>query len=194
MPETPVYLIVGLGNPGAAYDGTRHNIGFRVADALARSFSISLTEEKFDAQIGHGRIENIRAVLVKPMLFMNRSGPPVHALSKELGISVRNIMVIHDDMDLDLGRIKIKEKGGHGGHRGIRSLTDAFDGGDFVRLRIGIGRPAEGADVVDHVLGQFTADESALADQLVTRARDAVVTVLCKGTKEGMNVFNRKTF
>jgi PTH1 family peptidyl-tRNA hydrolase len=110
-----------------------------------------------------------------------------------MGICIRDILVIHDDMDLDFGRIKIKEKGGCGGHRGIKSLIDAFEGDDFIRLRMGIGRPAPGVSVIDYVLSRFDPDKEEKMDQLFTRAREAIVTILCKGTKEGMNAFNRKT-
>lgn len=187
------FLIAGLGNPGIDYEKTRHNIGFILIDELADFFSIPFTESKFDCLTGQGFIENKKVVLVKPMKFMNRSGPPVHMLSKFLEICIRDIIVIHDDMDLDYGRIKIKEKGGHGGHKGIKSLIDAFGGDDFVRLRMGIGRPDPGVSVIDHVLGRFDPDKEKKTNQLFTRARGAVVTILCKGTKEGMNAFNRKT-
>jgi len=100
--------------------------------------------------------------------------------------------VIHDDMDLEFGRIRIKEKGGSGGHKGIKSLSDALGGGDFVRIRMGIGRPAPRFSVTDYVLGKFRQDESEILDDFVKRAGDALVTILCKGTKEGMNAFNRK--
>ncbi|GBC62181.1 aminoacyl-tRNA hydrolase [Desulfonema ishimotonii] len=192
MPKASDRLIVGLGNPGSTYARTRHNIGFMTIDEIAREFSVTITGNQFGAAVGHGHIGGVRIVLAKPMLFMNRSGPPVLALSEALGTETENMLVIHDDMDLDLGRIKIKEKGGHGGHKGIRSLTDALGTGDFVRLRMGIGRPGIGADVVDHVLGEFTSEESARVTEQITRARDAVVTILCKGTRESMNIFNRK--
>jgi PTH1 family peptidyl-tRNA hydrolase len=105
-------------------------------------------------------------------------------------IPSKEMVVIHDDIDLVFGRLKIKEKGGHGGHNGVRSLIDALGAGDFVRLRIGIGRSEIGSDVVDHVLGRFSAQEKTALADVITRARDAVVTILCKGTKEGMNRFN----
>jgi PTH1 family peptidyl-tRNA hydrolase len=102
-------------------------------------------------------------------------------------------MVVHDDMDLDFGRIKIKEKGGHGGHKGIKSLIDTFEGDDFVRLRIGIGRPEPGISVIDHVLDRFDPDKEKKTNLIFKQARDAIVKILCKGTKEGMNTFNRKS-
>jgi len=164
-----------------------------VVDEIAKSFSISVDERKPDLLVGRGTIDSCDAVLAKPMAFMNRSGPPVLLLLKKLGLTVEELMVIHDDIDLAFGRIKIKEKGGHGGHRGITSLMNALGSGDFNRLRMGIGRPAPGAEVVDHVLGGFTADEAERLPRFIDRGREAAVTVLCKGTKEGMNRFNCNT-
>lgn len=175
------------------YEKTRHNIGFMVIDNLAQYFSIPFTENRFSSLTGHGFIENTEVFLVKPLDFMNRSGPPVYLLSKFMGICIKDIIVIHDDMDIDYGKIKIKEKGGHGGHKGIKSLIDTFQGDDFVRLRMGIGHPDPGVNVIDHVLGRFCPDKEKKMDQLFTQAREAIVTILCKGTKEGMNAFNRKT-
>jgi PTH1 family peptidyl-tRNA hydrolase len=100
------------------------------------------------------------------------------------------MLVVHDDIDLAFGRIKIKEKGGDGGHKGVRSLTDAFGGGDFIRLRIGVGRSGKESNTADYVLGRFTGEETEFLDQILANARDAVVTVLCKGAKDGMNLFN----
>jgi PTH1 family peptidyl-tRNA hydrolase len=104
-----------------------------------------------------------------------------------------DLLVIHDDIDLAFGRLKIKEKGGHGGHKGIKSLTDTLGGGEFSRLRIGMGRPEAGRDVADYVLGRFSPDEAKILPEIIRTARDAVVTILCKGTKEGMNRFNSKS-
>ncbi|MBW2449966.1 MAG: aminoacyl-tRNA hydrolase, partial [Deltaproteobacteria bacterium] len=103
-----------------------------------------------------------------------------------------DILVVHDDIDLEFGRLKIKEKGGDGGHKGVRSIIDAFGGGDFTRLRIGVGRPGFGGDAADYVLGKFTLEERQMLSHIITTAKDAIVTTLCKGTKEGMNRFNDK--
>jgi PTH1 family peptidyl-tRNA hydrolase len=192
-PQGRLRLVVGLGNPGATYAATRHNIGFRVLDRLAAEFGIAVTREKFTAVFGRGRIEGVDVVLAKPLAFMNRSGPPVRSLTEFFRISSQDLLVVHDDIDLDYGRLKIKEKGGHGGHNGIRSLIDAFGGGDFVRLRVGIGRSETGKQpVADYVLDQFTREEAAELPRIIERARDAVVTILCKGTRIGMNLFNTK--
>ncbi len=187
-----VRLVVGLGNPGREYEKTRHNAGFIAVDNIAQAFSISLDKRKFNPVFGKGLIEGVDVILAKPMAFMNKSGPPVQNLAGYFKILFKDMLVIHDDIDLDFGRIKIIEKGGHGGHNGVRSLMDAFGGGDFSRIRIGIGRSGTGADVTGHVLGKYSADESKILDQVITRSRNAVVTILCKGIKDGMNRFNNQ--
>ena len=192
MPANRLRLVVGLGNPGNKYEDTRHNAGFLVADKIAEDFNLSFNKTKFDTIFGRGFIEDVDVVLAKPMAFMNRSGPPLQKLAHYFRIPGEDMLVIHDDIDLAFGRLKIKEKGGHGGHNGIRSIMDAFGGGDFDRLRIGVGRSEAGENVTDHVLGRFSADKAEMVVRVISVARDAVVTVLCEGTKVGMNAFNRK--
>jgi peptidyl-tRNA hydrolase, PTH1 family len=185
-------LVVGLGNPGREYEKTRHNAGFMAVDHIAQTFSISLDKRKFNTVFGKGFIEGVDVLLAKPMAFMNKSGPPVQNLAGYFNILSKDMLVIHDDIDLDFGRIKIMEKGGHGGHNGVRSLMDAFGEGDFSRLRIGIGRSGTGADVTGHVLGKYSTHESEVLDQIIISARNAVVTILCKGIRDGMNRFNNQ--
>ncbi len=192
MLQKRLQLLAGLGNPGDTYAKTRHNIGFMVLDEVARFFSISLDKKKFNAEFGRGRIKDIELVLVKPMAFMNASGPPVRNIAQFFRILYKDMLIVHDDIDLAFGRLKIKEKGGDGGHKGVRSLIDAFGGGDFIRLRVGVGRPGAGISAADYVLKKFNPDEKIVLDQIVARARDAVVTTLCYGTKEGMDRFNDK--
>jgi PTH1 family peptidyl-tRNA hydrolase len=192
VPTNNLRLVVGLGNPGARYEITRHNAGFMTADRIARDFNISFDKRKFDCAFGRGFIEDVEVLLAKPMAFMNRSGPPIQKLAHFFRIQCKEMVVIHDDIDLAFGRLKIKEKGGHGGHNGIRSLMDAFGGGDFVRLRIGVGRSELGDNVTDHVLGRFSEQNAEVLSRIISGGRDAVVTVLCRGTKAGMNLFNGK--
>jgi len=196
MPQKRLHLVVGLGNPGDAYNQTRHNTGFMVVDEVADSFSIALNKSKFDTLFGRGFINSVEVVIVKPMAFMNRSGPPVYQIAKYFKIPSKDMLVIQDDIDLAFGKLKIQEKGGDGGHKGIRSLIDVFGGGDFTRLRIGIGRGIINSraetSVTDHVLGGFNSDETMILDQIISTAREAAVTFLCKGTKEAMNCFNQK--
>ena len=187
-------LVVGLGNPGETYQRTRHNAGFLVADKIADEFNISFHKKKFNSVFGRGIIETVDMILAKPMAFMNRSGLPIRQLADFYKIHGRDMLVIHDDIDLAFGRLKIKEKGGHGGHNGIKSLMNAFGGGDFVRLRIGVGRSETGITVTDHVLGRFGAEQTKNLEAIISRAQDAVVTILCKGPKVGMNFFNSKNF
>jgi len=177
LPQKRMRLIVGLGNPGSQYENTRHNAGFMVVDQLAGEFGISVNKNKFDVHYGRGAIEGHEVMLVKPMAFMNRSGWPVQKLAAYFKIDSKDLMVVHDDIDLAFGRLKIKEKGGHGG---------------LVRLRIGVGRSEAGSSVSDHVLGPFFDDESKRLGSVLILARDAVVTILTEGSKVGMNRFNKK--
>lgn len=190
MATKRLHLVAGLGNPGSAYERTRHNAGFLAVDALAGHYDFDIGRNKFDAIFGRGLVEGVPVVLVKPMAFMNRSGPPIQQISHYFKIPSQDILVVHDDIDLSFGRLKIKQKGGHGGHKGVRSMMDALGSGDFTRLRIGIGRPEVRKGVTGHVLGQFDIEEEPALERIVQTAREAVVTILCKGTKEGMNRFN----
>ena len=190
MPNKREWLVAGLGNPGTRYRHSRHNTGFFVIDEIASAHSIPLVKSKFDTRFGRGSIQGVAVVLAEPMAYMNRSGPPLRALADYFRISGEALVVVHDDIDLAFGRLKIKEKGGHGGHNGVRSLMNVFGGGDFIRLRIGIGRSTTGREVTDHVLQNFSPDEFKQLGQIVHRAREAVETILCQGTKEAMNRFN----
>jgi len=191
MAQQRVYLVAGLGNPGAEYSNTRHNAGFMVIDTLAAADEISVERSKFNVTYGRGRIQGVEVLLAKPQAFMNRSGPPLRQLAEYFRIQREAMVIIHDDIDLAFERLKIKEKGGDGGHKGIKSLIEAFGGDQFVRLRVGVGRSETGGDVVGHVLGKFSPDELSLLDKFIQRAAQAVVTILCKGTKEGMNRYNQ---
>jgi len=191
MSSKRIRLVVGLGNPGNTYHETRHNAGFLVLDKVAETLSIAMDRRKFDVVMGRGLIGNHEVILAKPQAYMNRSGPPVLKLANYFRVLCEEMLIVHDDIDLALGRIKIKEKGGHGGHNGLRSLIDAFGGGDFARLRVGIGR-SEAFTVTDHVLGRFNAAEIKVFDQIIRQARDAIVMILDKGTQEGMNTFNQR--
>jgi peptidyl-tRNA hydrolase, PTH1 family len=194
MTELNRWMIVGLGNPGRKYELTRHNVGFMVIDRIAEANRIPMTQKKSESRIGLGVIHDQKVILAKPQAFMNLSGPPVLRLSTYLGVTYEHILVIHDDIDLIFGQIKIKTKGGHGGHNGIRSIMDAFGCGDFPRIRIGIGRPGEKVDVTDHVLGRFFSEEIQEIQQILKNASDAAMLILDKGITQGMNLFNKKPF
>ncbi len=193
MPEQSVFLVAGLGNPGSEYAQTRHNAGFLVIDKLAADHRIELQRHKFNVVYGRGRIGGVEALLAKPQAYMNRSGPPLRQLADFFRIQHEAMIIVHDDIDLAFQRLKIKEKGGDGGHKGIRSIIDAFGGDDFARLRLGIGRSSHGADVVDYVLGKFNMDEKAVLDAFFQQACEAILLILTKGTKEAMNQYNRKS-
>jgi len=192
MSKKDLQLVVGLGNPGDAYEKTRHNAGFIAIDNIADSFSIRLNKNKFDTIFGTGFINAVKVILAKPTAFMNRSGPPLQKLAAYFKVPLKDILVIHDDIDLDLGRIIIKEKGGHGGHKGIKSIIDAFHRNDFARLRIGIGRPDMRSGVTDYVLGSFSCQEAEALQETIDRTRNAVAIILCKSVEAGMNKFNVK--
>lgn len=159
--------VVGLGNPGGRYAETRHNAGFLLIDRLARRHGVALTARRHQAAWAEVELAGERTVLIEPLGYMNRSGPPVAAFATELGISAEEILVAHDELDLPSGRIRLKRAGGTAGHRGLESLIEALGTRDFPRLRIGIGRPPGDLPVVNFVLSPFSADErSALDDAL----------------------------
>ncbi len=193
MPEDSIKLIVGLGNPGAAYRFTRHNVGFMVTDQLAQRHRISFDNRKFRSVFGLGSMGDCRVILAKPMTFMNLSGPSVRDLARFFKLDKKHLLVIHDDIDLVFGKIKIKQKGGDGGHKGVMSLIEAFGSGAFVRVRVGIGRPDTREEVEGYVLNRFDAQQAVQLDRVIIMAQEAVETMLLKGLREAMNRFHGKT-
>jgi PTH1 family peptidyl-tRNA hydrolase len=186
------HLIVGLGNPGSRYEKSRHNAGFMVIDNVALAFGIPLNSKKYDNRFGRGAIEIHDVILAKPMAYMNNSGPSVQKLLRFFKLQSQNMLVIHDDIDLSYGRIKLMEKGGHGGHKGIQSLISALGDNHFPRLRIGVGRPDTKNGVIDHVLGSFTSTEEQILEKIIEKARECVALFLNKGITEGMNQVNNR--
>jgi len=193
MPEDRFRLIVGLGNPGEKCRFTRHNTGFMVVDRLAQTNKIPLGKRKFNAVFGRGKIEGLPAILAKPMTFMNQCGPAVRDLARFFGLGTQDILVIHDDIDVVFGKLKIKEKGGDGGHNGVKSLIEALRSDEFTRIRIGIGRPQTEKGIRPYVLERFDAEQERLLADIISSAQDAVETVLFKGVSEAMNRFHGKT-
>ncbi len=193
MLEDSIKLIVGLGNPGAAYRFTRHNVGFMVTDQLAQRHRISFDNRKFRSVFGLGSMGDCRVILAKPMTFMNLSGPSVRDLARFFKLDKKHLLVIHDDIDLVFGKIKIKQKGGDGGHKGVMSLIEAFGSGAFVRVRVGIGRPDTREEVEGYVLNRFDAQQAVQLDRVIIMAQEAVETMLLKGLREAMNRFHGKT-
>ncbi len=184
------YMIAGLGNPGRKYAKTRHNLGFMVIDRLAEKFQVDVGQNRFDNRFGTGTIEGIKVILTKPEAYMNRSGPPIAQLARYFKLNQDRILVIHDDIDIHSGQIKIKMKGGHGGHNGLKSIIDALGSGDFPRIRLGVGRPPAEMDAADYVLGKISAQEKAVTEEVLNTAVDAAVIILTHGIRTGMNRFN----
>ncbi|AWV89924.1 peptidyl-tRNA hydrolase [Bradymonas sediminis] len=183
------YLIVGLGNPGAKYARTRHNIGFMALERLADRYAIGLSTQKFDGIYGMGRVADQDVVLLEPQTYMNRSGGSVLGVARFYKVSPENILVLHDEIDLDLGKLRLKDGGGHGGHNGLRDIASRMSTRDFKRVRLGIGRPEHG-DVSDFVLGRFTGAEAPDVDDLIERACDATELFLAEGLQAAQNRFH----
>jgi PTH1 family peptidyl-tRNA hydrolase len=186
------FIIIGLGNPGKKYERTRHNAGFAAVDELSRRAGIDFSQEKFHAFIGKGRIGSHEAVLAKPQTYMNESGRAVAALLRDSYLGADSLIVLHDELDLPLGTVRVKVGGGHGGHNGLRSLIEHLGTPDFVRIRIGIGRPAPGMDAADYVLSPFSAEERSAALTAVDKSVDALLAVMSQGIAGAMNLINPK--
>lgn len=184
-------MVVGLGNPGREYERTRHNAGFDVVDELARrhggQFRGSL---RFTAETAEIRIGGEAVLLVKPQTYMNASGEAVGPLLRKRGIELANVVVVVDDVDLELGRIRIRGQGSPGGHNGLKSIQAALGTDAYARVRVGVGRPNGGREMVDHVLTRFAPDEKEKVAELLPRAADAVETILSGGLTKAMNSFN----
>ncbi len=191
-PNAPLSLIVGLGNPGSEYADHRHNIGFQILQALAGMHGLSFTRhKKARARVAEGQIRGRPVLLAKPQTFMNLSGRSVRRLSHEREIPPDRVLVVCDDLDLPLGRLRIRSKGGSGGQKGLRSIIDSLDSQDFARLRVGIGRPSGGVDPTEYVLQPFADEEKILLAETVHRAVEAVESWLADGIVVTMDRFNR---
>ena len=182
--------IVGLGNPGKHYENTRHNAGFQVLDRLAGRFSIPLRERKYHAAWGMGRIETHRVLLCKPLTFMNRSGEAVREVMHAFKISASRLLVIHDDLDLPCGRIKVVQRGGTGGHRGVSSIMDYLGHQDFPRIKLGIGRPLREETIEAYVLQYPYPEERALFEGMIELGAEAAHDFVVHGLVFAMNRFN----
>ena len=193
MADSRKILIVGLGNPGPAYAMTRHNIGFLTVDRMVEKHGLTAFSNPVPVDAFQGKIGSLAVTAVKPLTYMNRSGGPVGDIAQIEVIPCEDMVVIHDDIDLAYERLKIKEKGGDGGHNGLRSLIDALGTDRFVRVRMGVGRPEADIGVVEYVLGDFSADQRPALNDFLSRAIAAVEVILCEGAKEAMNRFNKKT-
>ncbi len=184
-------LVVGLGNPGPRYRGTRHNLGRAAVERLAAEVGVRLRDDGW-ARAGRARLGQATVLLAVPETYMNESGVAVRDLLRRRRRGPADLLVVYDDLDLPFGTLRLRPGNGAGGHNGIRSIIDHLGTGAFPRVRIGIGRPPRGIDPVDYVLARFAPEERATAEDAVARAAEAVVTVVREGLETAMNRFNRR--
>ncbi|WDV45556.1 aminoacyl-tRNA hydrolase [Clostridiaceae bacterium M8S5] len=187
-----LYAVIGLGNPGSKYSDTKHNVGFNTIDCIAQKYSVKLNKIKFKSVYGETNIEGNKVILVKPQTYMNNSGISVMELLKYTNIPVQNLIVIYDDIDIDLGTIRIRKKGSAGSHNGMKSIIYHIKNDDFPRIRIGIGRPNQGQDLAYFVLNKFNKEEREKIDEIVEIASDSVIEIIKNNVDYAMNKFNKK--
>lgn len=185
-------LIVGLGNPTVKYEKTRHNVGFEVIDALADKYNITLDVIKHKGMYGKGKIDGQSVILLKPMTFMNLSGESVILVSKYYKIAPEDVIVIYDDINLDVGRLRIREKGSAGGHNGMKNIITHLGTEGFPRIRVGVGMKPPKMDLADYVLSHFSEDEQALMNQGYDKACEALKLLLLDDIPQAMNKYNGK--
>ena len=188
------WLVVGLGNPGPDYAANRHNVGQMVLDILADRISATFKSHKANASVAEGRLGfgGPKVILAKPGTYMNSSGGPVAGLMKFYDVDVQHVIVVHDELDIDAGAVRVKQAGGHAGHNGLRDIIAAADSNEFVRVRVGIGRPPGRMDAADFVLKNFSGDERKELPLLLALSADAVEEIVTKGALEAMNSVNAK--
>ncbi|MGM9977459.1 MAG: aminoacyl-tRNA hydrolase [Clostridium sp.] len=183
-----MFLIVGLGNPGREYENTRHNIGFAAMDVLAEKYNIDINRSKFKGEYGEGFINGNKVILLKPYTFMNLSGESVREAIDFYKLTEDQVLIIYDDISLELGRLRIREKGSAGGHNGIKSIINHMGTDVFTRIKIGVGAPK--GDLVNHVLGKFSKEEVMILKQTLDAVTEATAEIIDNGAKEAMNKFN----
>lgn len=189
-------LIVGLGNPGRGYANNRHNVGFICLNHFAKQQGIRFDKKQGRARIGIGEVAGSKVVVARPQTYMNLSGQSVSRLVRKFDINLADLLVIHDDLDLPLGKIRIRQGGGSGGHKGVDSIITCLGSQDFLRLRIGIGRPTtpfaqiSEADIIAYVLSNFNADEKQTITQVIPKVSEAILCLLTEGLTAAMNKYN----
>ena len=184
-------IVLGLGNPGPEYASQRHNVGFWCVDRLARRLRIRLKRADRNVRQAFGQVAGVPVVVAKPTTFMNASGGAAARLLEGHGSTIHDLIVVHDDADLSFETVRIKDGGGHGGHNGVRSIVERVGDSGFVRVRLGLGRPASArVDLADWVLADFDPEERPGAEQMAERAADAVEGLIVLGIGEAMNRFN----
>ena len=187
-----MHLVVGLGNPGRRYTSTRHNAGFMAVDTLSGRTGADCSRNQFGALVDRTDVASKPVVLAKPQSFMNRSGQPVASLKGYYKVDAEQVVVVHDELDLPFGTVKVKLGGGHGGHNGLRDIMKHLSGKSFVRVRIGVSRPPPGWDVANYVLASWSADEQSQLQDVMQRAADAVEVIVTDGAKAAMNQINQR--
>lgn len=185
-------IIVGLGNPGARYALTRHNLGFIVVDALGDELGAKVSRRSCQALTGTATFKGERLLLVKPQTYMNRSGESVSEVLNYMKAEPSDLVVVHDDIDLPLGGIRVRKSGGGGGHNGLASIIASLGTGSFVRVKLGVGRPPAWQDPADYVLSGFTPEEQDAAMETAARGVEAVLAIVEGGADKAMNLFNKK--
>ncbi len=188
-------LIVGLGNPGTHYTNNRHNIGFMCLNHFARTHGIQFDKKQGQARIGMGEVAGNKVILARPQTYMNASGESVCRLVDKYKIALDDLIVIHDDLDLPPGKVRIRRGGSSAGHKGIKSIIACLGSGDFIRLRAGIGRPVSDdyekeSDIIDYVLSDFTAEEKQIIAAVIPRVTEAILCILTEGLTAAMNKYN----
>ncbi len=185
-----MYIIVGLGNPGKKYEHTRHNAGFEALDKLAKEHDIKIDKLKHRALIGEGRIGNEKVLLVKPQTYMNLSGESLASICQFYKLDIDKLIVMYDDIDLDIGKLRIRKKGSAGSHNGMKSIIKCLSSQDFPRIRIGVSKPPAGWDLADFVLSKFTKSEEKALDESLERAVLTVEEIIASDIETAMNKYN----
>ena len=183
-----MFLIVGLGNPGSQYEDTRHNIGFKVVDNIAKEYNIEINRQKFKGMCGEGFINGEKVILLKPTTYMNLSGESIREVVDFYKISNEDVLVIYDDISLDVGRLRIREKGSAGGHNGIKSIIAHLGTDIFPRIKVGVGQP--NVDLVNYVLGKFTKEEMEVLSESIDASTKAAKEIISSDVKTAMNIYN----
>jgi PTH1 family peptidyl-tRNA hydrolase len=186
-----LYLVAGLGNPGLQYERSRHNLGYRAADALAKIWKMPFKSEKMRGYFARGNVYGGAAAIIKPTTYMNSSGECLSEAVRKLKVDLSQLIVVYDDMDLPVGKIRIRLRGGPGTHNGMKSIVYDLNSEDFIRVRIGIGMPPEAVDTVDYVLGRPEGEELKLLDEAVQKAAEAVDCIVREGVEAAMQKYNK---
>jgi peptidyl-tRNA hydrolase, PTH1 family len=187
-----MHLLLGLGNPGRRYAGTRHNAGFMVLDRIAQRCGSSCSQKQFGALVARARLGDSAVVLAKPQSFMNLSGQPAASLRGFYKVDVADTIVVHDEVDLPFGAVRVKCGGGHGGHNGLKDLQHRLGSNDFIRVRVGVSRPPPGEETAEYVLSPFDGEEATALDAVLERAADAVGLIVEHGATAAMNRVNAR--